>query len=186
MAVSVQVDTRGEELARYQRLLDTLGRNDYKAELLDTIGAVAESQTRRRITDEKTAPDGSPWASWSDAYAATRHGNQSLLQSSQTGLLDSIEHQVERGKVRIGSALAYAGVHQDGFSGAVKVPAHTRRITQAFGKALRFPVYQNVGSFTRQMMIPQRQFLGLSSDNQAELLAVVGDFWQDVMKEAGL
>lgn len=185
MAVSVQVDTRGEELARYQRLLDTLGRNDYKAELLDTIGAVAESQTRRRIADEKTAPDGSPWAPWSSAYAATRHGNQSLLQG-EGDLLDSIEYQVERGKVRIGSALAYAGVHQDGFSGAIKVPAHTRRITQAFGKALRFPVYQSVGAFTRQMMIPQRQFLGLSSDNQAELLAVVGDFWQDVMKEAGL
>ena len=29
-----------------------------KAELLESIGAVAESQTRRRISDEKTAPDG--------------------------------------------------------------------------------------------------------------------------------
>ena len=58
MAIGVQVETRGEQLARYQRLLDTLGRNDYKAELLDSIGAVVESQTRRRIADEKTAPDG--------------------------------------------------------------------------------------------------------------------------------
>lgn len=185
MAISVQVSTRGEELARYQRLLDTLGRNDYKAELLGSIGAVVESQTRRRISDEKTAPDGTPWAPWSDAYAKTRHGGQSLLQGDGD-LLDSIEYQVQRNSVRVGSPLAYAGVHQDGFSGSVQVPSHVRRISQAFGKALKFPVYQSVGSFTRMMEIPQREFLGLSSDNQTELLAVIGDFWQDVMKEAGL
>lgn len=185
MAVSVEVSTHGVELARYQRLLDTLGRSDHKAELLESIGAVAESQTRRRISDEKTAPDGTPWAPWSTDYAKTRHGNQSLLQGDGD-LLDSIEYQVQRNSVRVGSALAYAGVHQDGFSGTVQVPAHLRRITQAFGKALAFPVYQSVGSFTRQMEIPQREFLGLSSDNQTELLAVIGDFWQDVMKEAGL
>lgn len=182
MGISVEVSTRGEELARYQRLLDTLGRSDHKAELLDTIGAVAERQTRRRIADEKTSPDGTPWTPWSATYEKTRHGNQSLLQGDG-GLLDSIEYQVQRSKVRIGSALAYAGVHQDGFDGAVRVPAHIRRITQAFGKALKFPVYQSVGAFTRQMAIPQREFLGLSRNNQTELLSVIGDFWQQVMKE---
>lgn len=185
MAISVEIETRGAELSRYQRLIDTLGRSDYKAELLENIGAIAESQTRRRISDEKTAPDGSAWAPWSTAYAKTRHGNQSLLQGDGA-LLDSIEYQVERNKVRIGSALAYAGVHQDGFSGSVNVSSHTRLITKAFGKALRFGVYQNVGSFSRQMQIPKREFLGLSSDNKMELLEVIGDFWKDVIKEAGL
>ncbi len=61
---------------------------------------------------------------------------------------------MQRNQVRVGSALAYAGVHQDGFSGSVQVPAHVRRISQAFGKALKFPVYQSVGSFTRMMEIP--------------------------------
>jgi phage virion morphogenesis protein len=185
MALSVQVDTRGEELARYQRLLDHLGRTDYKSELLESIGDVVERQTRRRISDEKTAPDGTAWTPWSAAYAKTRHGNQFLLQG-EGDLLDSIEYQVQRNHVRVGSALAYAGVHQDGFSGSVQVPAHIRRITQAFGKVLKSPVYQSVGSFTRQMEMPKREYLGLSSDNQTELLAVIGDFWQDVMKEAGL
>lgn len=185
MAVSVEVSTHGVELARYQRLLDTLGRSDHKAELLESLGAVVESQTRRRISDEKTAPDGSAWTPWSTAYQKTRHGNQSLLQG-EGALLDSIEYQVQRNSVRVGSALAYAGVHQDGFSGSVQVPAHIRRITQAFGKALKFPVYSSVGAFTRQMEMPARPYLGLSSDNQTELLAVIGDFWQDVMKEAGL
>lgn len=185
MAVSVEVSTHGVELARYQRLLDTLGRSDHKAALLDIIGSFAENQTKHRISNEKTAPDGTPWAPWSTDYAKTRHGNQSLLQGDGD-LLDSIEYQVQRNSVRVGSALAYAGVHQDGFSGAVQVPAHIRRITQAFGKALKFPVYSSVGAFTRQMEMPARPYLGLSSDNQTELLAVIGGFWQDVMKEAGL
>lgn len=182
MAIGVQVQVQGEELARYQRLLDTLGSSDHKVDLLSRIGSLAESQTRRRIDDEKTSPDGTPWTPWSAAYEKTRHGNHSPLVSSRS-LRDSIEFQVERNKVRIGSALVYAGVHQDGFDGAVQVPAHVRRVTQAFGKALKSPVSQSVGAFTRQMTIPQREFLGLSRTNQAELLSVIGNFWQQVMKE---
>lgn len=185
MAVSFDVQTQGPELADYQRLLETLGRSDYKAELLDSLGGVVERQTKRRISDEKRAPDGGAWAPWTEEYKKTRHGNQSLLEG-EGALLDSIEYQVQRNSVRVGSALVYAGVHQDGFSGSVQVPAHIRRITQAFGKALQFPVYQSVGAFTRQMAMPARPYLGLSSSNQAELLAVIGDFWQTVMKEAGL
>lgn len=185
MGVSVAVDTKGVELARYERLLDTLGRHDYKVELLDSIGAVVESQTRRRIAEEKTTPDGQKWQPWSESYGKTRHENQSLLQS-EGALLDSIEFQVERSRVRVGSALIYSRVHQYGFSGTVRVPAHIRRISQAFGKALKFPVYQSVGAFSRQVDTPARTYLGLSSDNKTELLAVIGDFWADVMAEAGL
>ncbi|XDF79266.1 phage virion morphogenesis protein [Aliivibrio fischeri] len=179
MGISVQV-TGAEELERYQRLVDTLSDSKHKDELLDSLGAIVESQTRRRIADEKTAPDGTAWQAWSSGYEKTRHGNQSLLQG-EGDLLDSIQYIVEKNQVRIGSPLPYAGVHQDGFSGQVQVDAHTRLITQAFGKALAFPVYQSVAAFSRQMEIPQRQFLGLSSDNQTEVFAVIGDFWKEVM-----
>lgn len=179
MAQAVQVIGL-EEIQRYEELIATLGDPKHKAELLDAMGAIVESQTRRRIADEKTAPDGSPWPDWSPQYAKTRHGNQSLLQGGGD-LLDSITYVVQRNQVRIGSPLPYSGVHQDGFSGAVQVDAHTRLITQAFGKALAFPVYQSVGAFTRQMNTPQREFLGLSSDNQHEVFAVIGDFWKELM-----
>ncbi|EGQ7799293.1 phage virion morphogenesis protein [Vibrio parahaemolyticus] len=179
MAQAVQVIGL-EDIKRYEELIATLGDPKHKAELLDVMGALVESQTRRRIADEKTAPDGSPWPDWSPEYKKTRHGNQSLLQGGGD-LLDSITYVVQRNQVRIGSPLPYSGVHQDGFSGAVQVDAHTRLITQAFGKALAFPVYQSVGAFTRQMNIPQREFLGLSSDNQQEVFAVIGDFWKELM-----
>lgn len=180
MGISAEV-RGGAELERYQRLIENLGDPKHKAELLDTLGAVVESQTRRRIADEKTAPDGSPWPDWSDDYAKSRHGNQSMLQG-EGDLLDSIQYIVQKNQVRIGSPLAYARVHQEGFSGAVQVDAHVRLITQAFGKALRFPVYQNVNAHSRLMNIPQREFLGLSRDNQTEVYAVIGDFWQELTK----
>lgn len=176
MGLSVSVS--GEQgLEQYRRLLNTLGDPKHKAELLDSLGAVVESQTRRRIADEKTAPDGSSWEAWSPGYAATRHGNQSLLQGLGD-LLDSIQYQVERNQVRIGSPLAYARALQEGFDGTVTIPAHVRRITQAFGKTLSYPVYQSVSSFTRAMNMPAREFLGLSRDNQTEVYSVLGAFWQ--------
>lgn len=167
-------------LERIRTIVARLADPTLTAQLADDIGAVVESQTKRRIADEKTAPDGSKWEAWSESYAKTRHGNQSLLRGNGD-LLDSIQFYTEKKAVHVGSPLVYAGVHNDGFSGSVPVSPHKRRITQAFGKALKFPVFQSVSSFARHMSVPQRQFLGLSGDNKNELLSVIGSFWQEVL-----
>lgn len=99
MSIGVQV-TGTQELERYQQLLETLSDPKHKVELLDSLGGIVESQTRRRIADEKTSPDGQRWDDWSSSYAKTRHGNQSLLQADGD-LLDSIQYQVQRNQVRI-------------------------------------------------------------------------------------
>ncbi|EBU8551961.1 phage morphogenesis protein [Salmonella enterica subsp. enterica serovar Telelkebir] len=179
MGISVEVSGT-EQLARMRAAVEKLADADLQAELLDSIGAVVESQTRRRISSEKTAPSGEKWQAWSDSYAETRHGNQSLLQGNGD-LLDSIQFIVERGRVRVGSPLAYAAVHQDGFNDSVNIGTHNRLITQAFGRVLSHPVWQTVGAHKRKMNIPQRQYLGLSSDNDNELQHVIGDFWQEVL-----
>ena len=147
---------------------------------IESIGAVVESQTRRRISDEKTSPAGERWEEWSEGYRKTRSGNQSLLQGNGD-LLDSIQYIVERGRVRVGSPLSYSSVHQDGFAGSVPVSAHKRLIHQAFGRALKHPVWQTVGSHNRMMDIPQREYLGLSTANSDELMHVIGDFWKEVL-----
>lgn len=181
MGMSVEV-SNSAALDRYRKLVETLSDPRHKAELLDSLGAVVESQTRRRIADEKTSPDGANWPDWSESYNKTRHGNQSLLQGDG-GLLDSIQYLVEKNRVRIGSPLVYARAHQEGFDGPVQVSAHTRLIHQAFGKALRFPVYQQVSAFTRHMNLPSREFLGLSRDNQTEVYEVIGDFWSELLND---
>ncbi len=80
-----------------------------------SLGAEIESQTRRRLQDEKTAPDGTPWADWSPRYALTRHQRQSLL-SSDGDLMDSLSAFANARQVEVGTDLPYGAPHQFGFA----------------------------------------------------------------------
>lgn len=95
-------------LARLERLAEfDLGP------LLEGIGMEVETQTRRRLQDDKAAPDGSPWPEWSADYARTRHGGHSLLQG-EGHLQGSITYEVRGDSVLVGSPLVYAATHQFG------------------------------------------------------------------------
>jgi len=99
---------------RAQQRIEKLSRIDRK-QLLDVVGATVESQTRRRIEEEKFAPDGTQWPNWLDSYAKTRHGGHSLL-IGEGDLLGSIGYAVYFGsdEVEIGSNLIYAATHDQG------------------------------------------------------------------------
>ncbi len=84
-----------------------------RRKLLDVIGATVESQTRRRIQEDKTDPEGIAWPAWSERYKKTRHANQSLLEG-EGDLLASISYQLSEDEVEIGSNLIYAATHQMG------------------------------------------------------------------------
>jgi len=90
-------------------------------DLLDIIGATVESQTRRRIEDDKSSPVGVPWAAWSEAYADTRHSGHSLLEG-EGHLLASMTHTVGLISVEVGSNQVYAATHQFGDPGR-NIPA---------------------------------------------------------------
>ena len=120
MSIAVEFDVEG---TRYLSLgLNAVQRYFGNTRgLMRQMGAAVESQTRRRIQDEKEAPDGTPWVPWSEEYAATRHGNQSLL-INQGHLLNSIRAGlVTDDAVVIGTHLDYGAFHQFG------VPFHVSR-----------------------------------------------------------
>lgn len=99
----------------HMSLLALTARNP--RELVQTIGKGVETQTRHRIANEKTAPDGSSWSPWSPGYAATRTALDSLLVDSHD-LLDSITGRaVSSHDALISSDKPYAGVHQFGRGG---------------------------------------------------------------------
>lgn len=103
-------------LQRVHIKLNRLIGRDAQSELLETVGSVTESQTRRRLSQEKSSPDGTPWADWSDDYAKTRHSGHSLLEN-EGELIDSIQYQVNGNEVVIGSNLIYAAIQHYGGAG---------------------------------------------------------------------
>jgi phage virion morphogenesis protein len=152
VSARIEVNTVGDE--QLARRLLALSHAEFD-EVLDIVGGLVESQVRRRIQDEKTDPEGGRWAPWSESYERTRHGNQSLLQN-EGDLLDSIQYLIRGDELEVGSNLVYAATHQFG----------DRRL--AFG---RTPV-----------TIPARPYLGLSNENEAEIVGVLTDFLDDLAR----
>lgn len=56
----------------------------------------------------------------------------------------------------IGSNVEYMGVHEFGYEGPQRVPAHVRRVNQAFGIPLEKPVQARVKAHTRQAKFKER------------------------------
>ena len=121
-------------------------------ELLDEIGAEVESQIRRRLSEEKEAPDGTQWPRLVHKYKAKKAETSSggLLEHSGA-MIDSMQYQVHSGYVEAGSNLPYVAHH-------------------------------NFGGLDIGTGMPQREFLGLSQDNEADLMELVNDFLNDAMQ----
>lgn len=83
------------------------------ADLAYNVGALLESSTRRRIDEEKTAPDGAAWAPWSPGYAATRSGRHSLLVGDNS-LAGSIQNLSDDQAAIVGTNMVYGAIHQFG------------------------------------------------------------------------
>lgn len=158
LGVSITLDASGFEAAfnALQPLLEFEG-----SELMSIIGAVGESQTRRRISDEKTAPSG-------DAWQPNLKGTSILVDTGQH-LLYSIAHSSSETEAEWGSSWEYAHVHQEGMT-----------IKPRNGAALKW-WYQQGGAvnfaMAKQVTIPARPFVGLSSDNAEEIVELVTDYF---------
>ncbi len=84
-----------------------------RSDLAFNIGALLESSTKRRIADEKSAPDGTPWVPWSEAYDDTREEHHSLLVG-EGNLLDSVQNYSAGAEARVGTNLVYGAIHHFG------------------------------------------------------------------------
>ena len=137
-----------EGIAEADRRLAQLDPLD-TAELLDGCARLIQEQTRRRIREEKTAPDGAAWP-------PNRTGTSILFRS---GVLErSIDFHVSSSSATIGSGIRYARIHQQG--GTI-VPKQARALRfMAGGK----PVY------AKKVTIPARPYLGVSAANAAEIV----------------
>jgi phage virion morphogenesis protein len=126
---------------------------DHMADLtpaMQDIGEYMLGATRDRF-DTETAPDGSKWAALSPRYAARKARMRNALKGILTRrgtLRDTIRYKASRSDVVIGSDRPYAAIHQLG------------------GQAGR----------GKRATIPARPFLGISADDQAEIIKILGDY----------
>jgi phage virion morphogenesis protein len=122
VAITAELDRH--LLADAVAVLDRLG-SGFVPQLARDIGAMIERQTKDRIRTDKTAPDGTPWAPWSDRYAQTRNtGNRranSLLIDSEN-LLESVQDYTTGTTATVGSQTPYSAIHQFGGRGIPERP----------------------------------------------------------------
>jgi phage virion morphogenesis protein len=111
MGAILKYDMRG--LDAVQKRINRLAKTHWPG-LLDVVGATVESQTRRRIQDDKESPKGVAWPAWSEDYSAKRPEGRTLLMN-EDHLLDSITFIRDGSKgVKVGSNMIYAATHQFG------------------------------------------------------------------------
>ncbi|QRE74386.1 phage virion morphogenesis protein [Methylobacterium aquaticum] len=125
------------------------------APLMEEIAALGESQTRRRISEEKTAPDGTPWE-------PNRNGTPILTETGQH-LLASVAFYASSEEAVWGAAWEFAHIHQEGAVIAAKNAPYL--------------VFFSGGAWhsAKSVTIPARPFVGLSDDNRAEIEDLVSD-----------
>lgn len=152
LGVSITIDERVLDQALIR--LRPLVRFDPTA-LMEEISALGESQTRQRITDEKTAPDGTPWA-------PNRAGTPTLTQTGQH-LLASVASFSSADEAVWGASWEFAHVHQEGAIITAKNAEHLTFF--AGGRWIS----------KKSVTIPARPFVGLSGENRAELEDLVSD-----------
>jgi len=124
--------------------------------LIETLARDIQSQTRERIANTHTGPDGEKWP------VRKEDGKPALFRTGHN-LFDTIDYQVSGHRAEIGTGFKGALAHQ---FGAVIVPKN--------GKALVF----NFGGktvFTKKVTLPARPFMGLSAANIADLHEVAAE-----------
>ena len=125
--------------------------SDLEPALLE-IGEVMTESTKQRFSDTES-PDGKPWLLNSE-LSTLQYKEGSRPLTGETGLLgDTINYQlVANDTLEIGSPLEYAAMQQFG------------------GTKAEFPhLWGN---------IPARPFLGLSDDDEKEVLDIINDHLQ--------
>lgn len=133
--------------------------------LLRRIGDELLLLTEERFNTE-TTPAGRPWPPLAPSTKERKRNDSILTETGQ--MSEQISYAVNDGTLAVGgtkpSEQDKMRAHNFGVDRDVKVSAHTRTITQAFGKPLDQPQDVQVSAHTRSMNMPQRQFLSWSRE----------------------
>ena len=132
--------------------------------LMRDIGEHLLNTTRKRFEDEH-APDGTPWEPLGETTLRRKQRNVDKVLTESGALRGhghGLVYRAGRDRVEVGSPLIYAGTHQFGA---------TKGSFGAMANGAPIPWGD----------IPPRPFLGLSDDDEAEILALVNDYMAEAL-----
>lgn len=127
-----------------------------------------------RFSIEQNFSEGGRPQKWVPSKRAIRDSGQTLVDKRI--LEGSISYKADKESLTMGTAKVHGRVHQLGINRMVPVEGHIRRIKQAFGKKLKFPVYVNVGRHARHMFFPARPFLVVQDEDKTEIKTIIRDY----------
>lgn len=166
MSVSFRVTSEGG-LAIERKLAGLVKAFGDLEPLMQGFGLYLESATIDRFENER-GPDGQRWK---PSLRARQQGGKTLTDSSQ--LRSSITSQAGPDSVEVGTNKIYGGIHQ--FGGTIR-PKN--------GEYLTFRLPGGLGvRRVKSVTMPARPFLGLSSEDENELLALTADYTRQQLGE---
>lgn len=165
MAVSIRIDSNLPQVQRLFQAIRQLGGNPRP--ILEDIAFLGENSTRERFRSQ-TAPDGSRWK---PSLRAQLTGGKTLTKDGHLG--DSISSQADDKEAVWGANRIYAAIHQ--FGGTIRAKDAGR---------LRFNIPGIGWRSARQVQIPARPFLGLSDADRQDILELVNDHLNTLIRRS--
>lgn len=151
-----------EEVMRALERFATLGGR--KEAPLKNIGLHLTQSTKDRFLTERS-PDGEPWEPLNPLYAASKQGPGILRERGNAGgLMGSLTYLVDGDSVEVGTNKIHATVHQ---LGATIRPRTADALVFSMGG-------ETVAA--KSVTIPARPYMGISAEDQTEILAIMEDF----------
>ncbi|SFH12760.1 phage virion morphogenesis protein [Pseudomonas sp. NFACC45] len=178
--------------------LDDSRAGDALTELMERLGDLTTplldiAEYLHQSTDDRfrrqIAPDGSPWAPLAPSTLAKKKDGRILRE---TGVLqDTLRHSVSNNELAFGTDRAYGAIHQ--FGGKIEHAARSQQVYFRQGKdgsvGNRF-VKKGKSNFARwitrgahSMEMPERPYLGLSSEDDNEVVLIVNDYLWAALRE---
>lgn len=157
MAVSIRVDSNAPQVLRLLTAIREMG--EHPRPLLEQLAFLGENSTRERF-DNQTDPDG---RRWKPSLRVQLQGGKTLTKDGHLG--DSITSRADDDAAEWGTNRIYAAVHQ--FGATIKAKN---------GGFLQFPLAGGGWVAKRQVTVPARPFLGLSREDEQDVLDLAGRF----------
>ncbi|MDD9910193.1 MAG: phage virion morphogenesis protein [Ahrensia sp.] len=157
-AIEVSIDDA--EVRAAFRDMARAGRNTRP--IMSAIGQGLVSSTERRFISQ-TSPDGEAWQALNPDYAAGKRSSRILTESGR--LRSSVKFVASNDTTRVGTNAVHAAAHQFGVTITPKTGSHL--IFKMGGRTVA----------AKSVTIPERPFLGISSEDEAMIAEIVFSFY---------